>query len=443
MITIQDNNYQGKVCSLHDVADLLSIGNKSIRQLCDENEHLLVFPLSIDDTDDRIGDSTIVDIYAEDENFVRIKSGNIMGFVGRKNQQLKIYSRFDNQKHDLFLHYMLQKVFSFNIFNLDFTSSEDNVFEFLVYMFPAILKKAMRQGIYKEYRRFRHNDANVRGTIDISRHIRENIPFRGTVAYNTREFSFDNSVTELIRHTIEYIKTIPSGDIILSSDKTVEDCIKKIVSYTHSYNYTERIKIIQDNLRPRIHPFYKEYTALQKLCVQILRQEEIKYGTDDDRIYGILFDGAWLWEEYLNTLLCKKGFIHPENKLGTGAIYLFEHGGQRFPDFWKQDIVLDAKYKKLAINGTRLDIERDDVHQIMAYMYRLKAQRGGVICPLTGNENKIISERMHKDSYKGVMAIYALAIPKDCNTYADFVKQMAKSENSFLQKNITRGEKVK
>lgn len=432
MITIQDNNYQGMVYSLHDTADLLSIANKPIKQLCDENEHLLVFPLSIDETNDRIGDCTIVDIYAKDENSVKIKSGNIMGFVGRKNQQLKIYSRFDNQKHDFFLHYMLQKVFSFNIFNLDFTSSEDNVFEFLVYMFPAMLKKAMRQGIYKEYKRFRHNDANVHGTIDISRHIRENIPFRGTVAYNTREFSFDNSVTELIRHTIEYIKTIPSGGIILSSDKAVEDCIKKIVSYTPSYSHTERIKIIQDNLRPRIHPFYKEYTALQKLCVQILRQEEIKYGTDDDRIYGILFDGAWLWEEYLNTLLCEKGFIHPENKLGTGSIYLFEHGGQRFPDFWKQDIVLDAKYKKLAINGNRLDIERNDVHQIMAYMYRLKAPKGGIICPFMGDDNKVISQKMHKDSYLGTMSLYALAIPRDCYSYEEFVKRIAEKENALL-----------
>ena len=433
MITIQDNNYQGKVCSLHDTADLLSIGNKPIRQLCDENEHLLVFPLSIDDTDDRIGDSTIVDIYAEDENSIRIKSGNIMGFVGRKNQQMKIYSRFDNQKHDFFLHYMLQKVFSFNIFNLDFTSSEDNVFEFLVYMFPAMLKKAMRQGIYKEYRRFRHNDANVHGTIDISRHIRENIPFRGTVAYNTREFSFDNSITELIRHTIEYIKTIPSGDIILSSDKTVEDCIKKIISYTPSYCHTERIKIIQDNLLPRNHPFYKEYTALQKLCVKILRQEEIKYGTDDDRVYGILFDGAWLWEEYLNTLLCEKGFTHPENKLGTGAIYLFEHGGQRFPDFWKQNIVLDAKYKKLATNGNRLDIERDDVHQIMAYMYRLKASKGGIVCPYDGEKNKIISQNMHKDSYLGSLSLYALAIPKNCSLYEDFTKLIVENERTLLE----------
>ena len=433
MITIQDNNYQGKVCSLHDTADLLSIGNKPIRQLCDENEHLLVFPLSIDDTDDRIGDSTIVDIYAEDENSIRIKSGNIMGFVGRKNQQMKIYSRFDNQKHDFFLHYMLQKVFSFNIFNLDFTSSEDNVFEFLVYMFPAMLKKAMRQGVYKEYRKFRHNDANVRGTIDISRHIRENFPFRGTVAYNTKEYSFDNSITELIRHTIEYIKTIPSGDIILSSDKTVEDCIKKIISYTPSYSHTERIKIIQDNLLPCNHPFYTEYTALQKLCVQILRQEEIKYGTDDDRIYGILFDGAWLWEEYLNTLLCEKGFIHPENKLGTGAIYLFEHGGQRFPDFWKQDIVLDAKYKKLAINGNRLDIERDDVHQIMAYMYRLKASKGGIVCPYDGEKNKIISQNMHKDSYLGSLSLYALAIPKNCSSYEDFTELIVENERTLLE----------
>ena len=433
MITIQDNNYQGKVCSLHDTTDLLSIGNKPIRQLCEENENLLVFPLSIDDTDDRIGDSTIVDIYAEDENSIRIKSGNIMGFVGRKNQQMKIYSRFDNQKHDFFLHYMLQKVFSFNIFNLDFTSSEDYVFEFLVYMFPAMLKKAMRQGVYKEYRRFRHNDANVRGTIDISRHIRENIPFRGTVAYNTRESCFDNSVTELIRHTIEYIKTIPSGDVILSSDKAVDDCIKKIVSYTPSYNHTERIKIIQDNLLPCNHPFYTEYAVLQKLCVQILRHEEIKYGTDDDRIYGILFDGAWLWEEYLNTLLCEKGFIHPENKLGTGAIYLFEHGGQRFPDFWKQDIVLDAKYKKTAINGDRLDIDRDDVHQIMAYMYRLKAPKGGIICPFMGDDNKVISQNMHKDSYLGTMYLYALAIPRDCNSYEVFVKRIAEKENALLK----------
>ena len=433
MIAIQDNDNIGKVCHLLKVSDLLSVANKPIQQLCEEDNDILVFPLSIDDSDDRIGDSHIVDIYTEDCNSVRIKSGNIMGFVGRKSQQLKIYSRFDSNNNDYFLHYMLQKVLSFNVFNMDFTSSEENVFDFLLYLFPTLLKHALRQGLYKEYRRKHYNDSEVRGTIDISRHIKENIPFRGTVAYNTREYSYDNSVTELIRHTIEFIRTFPIGNTILSSDRMVEEYIRDIFLYTPSYNRAERMRIINENLRPRCHPYYKEYKTLQKLCVQILRQEEIKYGTDDDRIYGILFDGAWLWEEYLNTLLCEKGFIHPENKLGTGAIYLFEHGGQRFPDFWKQDIVLDAKYKKLAINGTRLDIERDDVHQIMAYMYRLKASKGGIICPYKGEKNKIISQNMHKDSYLGSLSLYALAIPKNCSSYEDFTKLIVENERTLLE----------
>lgn len=433
MIAIQDNDNIGKVCHLLKVSDLLSVANKPIRQLCEEDNDILVFPLSIDDSDDRIGDSHIVDIYTEDCNSVRIKSGNIMGFVGRKSHQLKIYSRFDSNNNDYFLHYMLQKVLSFNVFNMDFTSSEENVFDFLLYLFPTLLKHALRQGLYKEYRRKHYNDSEVRGTIDISRHIKENIPFRGTVAYNTREYSYDNSVTELIRHTIEFIRTFPIGNTILSSDRIVEEYIMDIVLYTPSYNRAERMRIINENLRPKCHPYYKEYMILQKLCIQILRQEKINYVMDDDRFYGILFDGAWLWEEYLNTLLRDIEFKHPENKFGTGAIYLFEHGGQRFPDFWKKDIVLDAKYKRLAVNGNSLDISRDDVHQIMAYMYRLKANKGGIICPYKGENNKIISQNMHKDSYLGSLSLYALAIPKNCSSYEDFTKLIVENERTLLE----------
>lgn len=75
--------------------------------------------------------------------------------------------------------------------------------------------------------------------------------------------------------------------------------------------------------------------------------EEVKYGETDEEICGILFDGAWLWEEYLNTILQKEGFKHPENKKHKGGIYLFEdHSGIRYPDFYKDGIVLDAKYKR-------------------------------------------------------------------------------------------------
>ena len=114
-----------------------------------------------------------------------------------------------NATEDLFLHYMLQKVLCINIVNLLHGTTDKQIFDFLLYLFPKLLNEALVQGIYKEYQRNEYNNANVRGTIDINRHLKLNLPFNGRVAYRTREFSHDNHVTELIRHTIEYIsKTI-------------------------------------------------------------------------------------------------------------------------------------------------------------------------------------------------------------------------------------------
>ena len=46
---------------------------------------------------------------------------------------------------------------------------------------------------------------------------KKNIPFMGKIAYTTREHSYNNNLTQLVRHTIEYIKTHPLWN--WSSDK--------------------------------------------------------------------------------------------------------------------------------------------------------------------------------------------------------------------------------
>ena len=52
--------------------------------------------------------------------------------------------------------------------------------------------------------------------------------------------------------------------------------------------------------------------------------------------------------------------------------------------------------------------------------------------PLIGEENRFISERMHKDSYRGSMSIYAVVIPRDCKSFSDFAKQIAVNEKLLL-----------
>lgn len=56
---------------------------------------------------------------------------------------------------------------------------------------------------------------NVLGTIDVQGHIRMNILFNGKVSCKTREHSYDNFTTELIRHRIEFIKASEFGSAIL------------------------------------------------------------------------------------------------------------------------------------------------------------------------------------------------------------------------------------
>ena len=104
-----------------------------------------------------------------------------------------------------------------NVVDLESDANQDNwLFNFLLFLFPYYLKTAMRKGLFKKYIRYRYNNGNVKGTIDVARHIEKNTPFVGNVAYSQHEFSYDNCLMELVRHTIEFIKRKPYGKNFLS-----------------------------------------------------------------------------------------------------------------------------------------------------------------------------------------------------------------------------------
>lgn len=435
-INLTDNNIGEPDAGIFwrkDVVALFPIADKTIADLCRENEHLLIFPYSIEMSNDRIGDSSVLSILnIDDPEKVRICTGNVMGFIGVGDLQIKIKSRFDLERDDFLLHYMLQKVLSFNLFDLRHNNEQEDVFDFIMFMFPYFLKAAMRQGVYREYQNYQHNDVKLKGTIDIDRHITKNIPFIGKIAYSTREYSYDNNMTELIRHTIEFMKTRKYGQAVLNIDRETMENVNTIIEHTPLYNRNDRNSIISKNLRMKAHPFYTEYRPLQTLCLQILRMEEVKYGESEEDICGILFDGAWLWEEYVNTILCEYGFIHPENRLHKGGIYLFEgRSGIRYPDFYKDDMVLDAKYKRLGSYDKVSKVNPDDVHQVMAYMSALHVSKGGFIAPLEKRQDTIPTSRILGTSSS--LYIFGIEISKSSSSYADFCEQMKERENTFIQ----------
>lgn len=433
-----DNN-GGKSIDKFDnlnIADLSAIANRSLSDLQNENPDLLVFPHSFGKYQDDIEKPLIFSL--DNEN---LTTYNLMGFIGRNSTQLTITSRFaKDENNDYFLHYMLQKVFSINLLKFDQTPNKENIWDFLLYLFPYYLKKAYSQGIYKAYKKEEYNDTNVKGSIDVKRHILRNIPFTGKIAYTTREHSCNNNLTQLIRHTIEFIRTHPYGSGLLTSDSELRDIVSKFIFVTNkTYNGNSRQKIITANLKPVTHPYFTEYFALQKICLKILRQEKITFGKEKDKVYGLLFDGAWLWEEYLNTIL-KENFIHPENKTGKHRNLLFENFQPIYPDFISKaepKSVGDAKYIPLDRKQSYSENSEKATsiyYKTIAYMYRFSSKNGFLIFP---KQDTSFFETYRIKETEGTLKKIGVAIPQTTENFKEYIKTMNGNEEELRQHLMT------
>ena len=432
ILKVKDNQVKKKD-AFSEIAYLTNkIADKTLEQL--EREGIFVFPELIKDADDITRDQMILQGFND-----CFRTGNVMGFLGCGEERLVIESRFGGEGDDYFLQYLLDRVHDFpNIVNLESDADQNNrLFNFLLFLFPYYLKTAMRKGVFKQYIRRRYNDGNVRGTIEIARHIERNTPFTGSVAYSQREFSYDNHLTELVRHTIEFIKRKPYGNDLLVR---VKDEVKLIVDATPSYELYDRPKIIEANKKNAVrHAYFREYLALQRLCLLILQHQKHQIGAGARQIYGILFDGAWLWEEYIS-LLVDDVFYHPMNKAGKGAQRLFGGNiGLIYPDFISRDhetrVIADAKYKPLDNIGNR------DYLQVLAYMFRFDAKKGYYLYPEAEGEDDMQLWLYKGSTYEAnvmprediCVIKHGLKIPIDAKNYESFVAKMKLSESEFRQ----------
>ena len=432
LLKIKDNS-QLKKDAFSSIGNLAGkIADKTLEQL--EREGIFVFPEIVKDAEDIEQDQMIIQSV---NAFYR--SGNVMGFLGYGDERLIIESRFGGDNNDYFFQYLLVRVLNFpNIVDLETDANQDNrLFNFLLFLFPYYLKTAMREGLYKQYIRHKYKDGNVKGTNDIARHIEKNTPFTGNIAYSQREFSYDNSLMELVRHSIEFIKRKTYGNSLLIK---VKDEVKLVIEATPRYEPYDRQKIIEQNKNnPIRHAYFREYLNLQKLCLLILRHQKHQIGSGSKQIYGILFDGAWLWEEYVN-LIIEDVFYLPTNHSGKGALRLFDgNNGPIYLDIISRDnvmrVIADANYKPFYNIGNR------DYLQVLAYMFRFDAKVGYFLYPDTEGSDDYKLRMNRGSTYEAnvmprddiSITKHGLKITVDVSDYDEFVAKMKTNEQEFIK----------
>ena len=225
------------------------------------------------------------------------------GSTYKLNVTLQICSRMDDNNKPYFLTTMLLRdKIKFN--DNQVPSNEDEVMDYLMLFYlKQQLLDAYQKGFYRRYQRFEKNDDRLRGSIDIARHIRENMGQRnGKIAYSYRENTINNDLNRLIIAAYEYLKK-KYYDLVTENFDNNSDLTEIITTLKIETGYSnENIRsIVSKNLKPITSPYYIEYENLRIICLRILRDEAIFIfnGDTEQKVNGFLVYLPTLWEKFL------------------------------------------------------------------------------------------------------------------------------------------------
>lgn len=316
-------------------------------------------------------------------------TGNFVGVLSLGNDgSIEIYSRFEDDNHRFaFINHMLNKIYDLN--DLFLTQGGNNKTELnfdllLKLSFLSKLKNAYREGEYKSYEKVHKNDTSPRGTIDIARHIKLNLcPENYKVAYSYNEYTSKNSYIYLVRLCYEMLFQNGKKPKV----KEVDDLLFKSQDY---WSYDKRQIIHKNENKPITSPLFKCHRDLQKFCLDVLKHKKMtldSFGTEDGK-YGVLIDCAWLWEEYVATLL-KDYFIHKTMSSKEKDNLFVDEKGKGFqriiPDYVGKNflpVIADAKYMNLYEKRDLQDEQRNSVYyKTVMYMQRYQAKLGIIFYP--------------------------------------------------------------
>lgn len=425
------------------VALLNQFGGKKLSDLKNESVLMLSPGSHLGDGDRE--DLSLFEYHKIGDDQFRLDTGNLMGVLRFRKQdgrgesavQVQVLSRFDRGANNYFLNYILEKAFDVS-FGLNGVSSDGNsvVDCLLDIVFVRQLAEAANAGLFRQYRERRNNDWNFKGSLDLPRHLRENVPMMHGIAYRKREIEHDVPLNQMILLAAKTIRKRHPD--FFDSNEDARDAFRQLQAIVPEPVSARDVLRERTCREPVSHPYFQDvYEPLRQTAKMILEEEKWSIFTNgESEVSGIVFDGSWLWENYLWALLREsriEGLIHGENAKKENPVYPFGNPAvlEWYPDFYIKDkAVLDAKYKDLDSEK----VQSGDAHEVISYMHVLNAESGFLLYPSRQGESA------KKGPYPingkgGKFHVIGLEIPKyqDTDEYTSFCGMMKTNEDNFLK----------
>lgn len=425
---------------------------RSIEDECNQNTLGTVYRIGEDNIEEHTKGLRLVSYFNG-----KMMTQQYIGLLKYENTTVFIGSRFDDKNH-YFTNYMLEK--AMNIRTLIFQDmrpevARESAFEkLLAFIFIQQIDRAYKKGIYRQYRTYEKNDSKLKGKIDIARHIKENPLFSGNIAYSHREYTIDNDVNLLIFTAYSMLekkeRTLTRN--LTNNYRNVKSYINEMKNVFSPASNQEVSRLLHKSTKRIQHSLYKGWEEVRQTAILLLKHMGVLLTPNPPKhkqIYGVLINMNNLWEKYLETLMKReKSFNFTYHEPQKSILFKEsdskgEHGKRTLiPDFISSQIVLDAKYKSswsnIAKNAYDESWPREDVFQILSYMYVFRCNSGGIICPCQSKEKlqmKYVYPPKEREKNPKFFVI-PLNIPieddKDIYKYNKFKAEMNENEKSFV-----------
>ncbi|PKM92326.1 MAG: hypothetical protein CVU81_01070 [Euryarchaeota archaeon HGW-Euryarchaeota-1] len=337
----------------------------------------------------------------------KIKSKNFIGFIRYNNQTINLLPKifFDKSKNNhseeeirvinanilWWLSYCSKFKFPKSKSNLNYLKSD--FFEVFIYLFADYTRKLLEKVIYQSYEEVGSELNFMKGRLDVSAYIPENISkarwHKLSCVYDS--FEFDNQFNRIIK----FVCRLLSGASVDSENKKRLQEIIFILDEVSDVHVT-----VNDCEKVKLNPLFEDMITVLDYC-RLFLANSISYSYKNDfKVFAFLLPTEYVFEDFVYGFI-KENFkdlnIEPKEE------YLTKDKTFKIrPDIYLKikniPIIIDMKYKltygrKDGECDKKYGVSQPDIYQMISYAIRIKVENVFLFYPETINYSEDSKQR--------------------------------------------------
>lgn len=258
------------------------------------------------------------------------------------------------------------------------SSMKQNFFEVLIYHFASYTRSLLNNSIYQQYQEQTEETPFLRGRINTSNYLRENIGRGNWHKFNCTYDSFvvDNQFNRVIKYVAR----------LLHKETKVQENKNLLYEILFFLDDVSDINVSSNDCRHlKFNSMMEEFEVVRDYCLLFLENSTVYDYKDNMRLFAFLLPMEYLFEDFLTGFISRElpqiSFTAQSTKVKLDK----ERNYTLKPDliFFEGNakIIGDTKYK--IINDPEKPVNQTDLYQMVSYAIRYKAERIFLFYPNT------------------------------------------------------------